>query len=135
MKSLITISIIFISLNTFSQGYLSTSIINKGVEFNLGFLSDKVDFNYGVQFPLMNITVPTIHHISVGRMFALGNDYSFTTSIGGAVSKNRYNKEKNTAAYYSLEVGKDANLGRLFIKSMYCNQFYYAIGMRAFINR
>ena len=161
VKKMITLIImILLWCNAFSQGYLSTSILNKGIAANIGFLTDKTDINFGVQLPLTDKTIPTIYHIEVGRMINLthndgGNDYSITPSIGAALSNkkevvpaNTFREEygkifpyeslktvTNTSAYYSLELGKDAYLGRVFLKTVYCGNIYYSVGMRLFLNR
>ena len=150
VKKMITLMVmILLWCNAFSQGYLSTSVMKNGVAANIGFLSGKTDINFGLQFPLTEITTPAIYHFEVGRMINLthndkGNDYSITPSIGAALLNRKEVVSKpyeylktvsKTSAYYSLELGKDAYLGRVFIKTVYCGEIYPSVGMRLFLNR
>lgn len=149
-KKMFTLMVmILLWCNAFSQGYLSTSVMKNGLAANIGFLSGKTDINFGVQFPLTEITTPAIYHIEVGRMINLtnheeGNDYSITPSIGAAFLKRKEVVTKpyeylktvsKTSAYYSLELGKDAYMGRVFLKTVYCGNIYYSVGMRLFLTR
>ena len=148
-KMLCLLAMILLWCNAFSQGYLSTYVMRNGVAANIGFLTGKTDINFGVQFPLTEITTPAIYHIGVGRIINLtnheeGNDYSITPSIGAALLNRKEVVTKpyeylktvsKTSAYYSLELGKDAYLGRVFLKTVYCENIYYSVGMRLFLNR
>lgn len=159
-QSLLLTAIVLLCCNAFSQGYLSTSIVNKGIAANIGFLSGKTDINFGVQFPITEITVPAIYHIEVGRRLNItnneeGNNYSITPSVGAAslhkqqlvktgIYRQEYNRSFNydtyekvnyIKPYFSFEFGKDAYIGRVFIKTVYCENIYYSVGMRLFFNR
>lgn len=152
MKQLkLTALLAIICISVQSQTYLSSSILNKGVEARLGYLSDKVDISAGVQLPLTEVQVPTIYSITVGRVFYLSqmeDGITITPAVGIAgltrqkmVEEYPFKsaKQSEVAAYYSLEVGKDSYMGRIFGKVMYSkpyykvtNGLYYAVGMRFF---
>ncbi len=145
--------------NGFSQAYLGTSLMKNGVSGNIGFLADKVDISFALQFPLTDKLVPTIYSLSIGRMLNITNEeednFTVTPAFGFAVINkmevvpaNTFSEKygqyfpyeilKNTnaiKAYYSLELGKDAYMGRAFIKTVYAERVYYSVGMRLFINR
>ena len=150
---------IILYCNAFSQVYLGTSVMKNGVAGNIGFLADKVDISFGLQFPLTDKTTSTIYSLSVGRMINLSNydegNFSLTPAIGlsvlnkmEVVSANVFSEKygkifpyetlKNDniiLPYYSLELGKDAYLGRVFIKTVYCGKIDLSFGMRLFLNR
>ena len=136
----ITILILIISLNVHAQPYLSTGI-TKGVSVRAGILYEQLDINAGVKYPLTNITNPSIYSLQIGRQLLLTHNefdnYSLTPSLGIASLKysvfdEKYNRTyiHETKALYSIELGKDAYLGRVFIKNWYCKQNYLEIGMR-----
>ena len=150
---------IILYCNAFSQGYLSTSVMKKGVAGSIGFLADKVDISFSLQFPLTDKLAPTIYSLSVGRMLNITNEeednFTITPAIGlsvlnkiEVVAANTFSEKygqyfpyemfKNAneiKAYYSLEVGKDAHMGRVFIKTVYVDKVYCSLGMRLFLNR
>ncbi len=159
-KVIVFMAMILLWCNAFSQGYIGTSLMNKGIGATAGILAGKADISFNVQFPLTELTVPTILSLSVGRMINLtnndeGNNYSLTPAFGIATSKvkrivaaGQMNKEfydrfshetletiRKVSTYYSLEVGKDAYLGRVFLRSVYCGNIYYSVGMRLFLTR
>lgn len=161
IKRFITlVAFLIVNCSAFSQGYISTSVVNKGIAATVGILAGKLDINVGVQFPITEVTVPTIYHFQSGIMINLthneeGDNYSVTPSIGGALANkkevvpaNTFNEKYGTIMpyetlkdvsqvlpYYSLEFGKDAYLGRVFLKTVYCGNLYYSVGMRLFFNR
>lgn len=150
---------IILYCNAFSQGYLGTSIMKNGFAGNIGYLADKVDISFGLQFPLTDKTTPTIYSLSVGRMIDLSNydegNFSLTPAVGLSVLNkmevvaantfsDKYGKifpyetlknDNSIKPYYSLELGKDAYLGRVFLKTVYSGNLYYSVGMRLFFNR
>lgn len=157
-KLVALMAMILLWCNAFSQGYISTSVVNKGVAASIGYLGAGIDINAGVQMPITEIQQPTIYSLSIGRIFYLSeNDggLSLTPSFGVAslhkkqlVKAGAYSQEYNRTfpydmyekvsaikPYYSLEIGKDAHLGRVFLKTVYSGNFYYSAGMRLFFNR
>lgn len=145
--------------NCISQPYISTSILRTGVAGNIGFLADKLDVSFGLQFPITEVLVPTVYSLSAGRMFNISHNeadnFTITPAVGvAAINKvevlpantfsEKYGRSfpyetfKNANAikpYFSLEAGKDAHIGRVFVKAVYTEKIYYAIGMRVFLNR
>ena len=150
---------IILYCNAFSQAYLGTSVMKNGVAGNIGFLADKVDISFGLQFPLTDKLVPTIYSLSVGRMLNITNEeednFTITPAIGLSVLNKievvpantfsekygqyfpyeMFKSSNSIKPYYSLEVGKDAHLGRVFIKTVHCGKIYPSFGMRLFLNR
>lgn len=144
-------AIIIISLNGHAQGFAGLFATNNGVGIQAGFLASKIDVNASLKFPLADLTSPTIYSLSIGRQLLItqkeADNYSITPSIGIA-----YTQVKDFTAYdqnpyiaptnvnevhtiYSLEAGKDAYLGRVYVQANYCKIFYVNVGMRIFFNR
>jgi hypothetical protein len=146
MKTILFSLMLIISFGLQAQPYLSTGVLSKGVAAHLGILAGKIDISAGVKFPLMSVENPTVLDLTVGRQILLTNhdadNYTATPAIGIASSK--YNTfdyrmkqtlHTDTKAIYSLEIGKDAYLGRFYLKAWHCGNNYIEIGMRYFVSR
>lgn len=159
-KSAALIGMLIIHCAVFAQGYMGVSIINKGFGATAGVVTGSTDIAFNVQRPFIDLMQPTIFSLSIGKIINLTNEesdnYSITPSFGVADSKvkrvvvaGQMNKDYNKcmsyetletvrkfSAYYSLELGKDAYLGRVFIKGTYTDtRLFYGLGMRIFFNK
>ena len=157
-KAVALMLMIILYCNAFSQGYLSTAIINKGIEVRLGYLGDKIGVSAGVQMPITQVEAPTVFSLAIERAFYFSpeeNGYCVTTSFGVAGLKRRefvpagkyveeydkvfeydtYQKVTDIKPYYALEIGKDAHLGRFFIKGVYTGDIFFGVGMSLFFNK
>jgi hypothetical protein len=153
MKTFILFTGLIISLSAISQPYIGLQAGNKGVAAEFGFLANKIEIAVAAKTPLSNTDVPTLLSITVGKQFLLTqkeeDNYSFTTSIGFANYRvsdfTAYNADPTGQAgivkisaikpFYGMELGKDAYLGRVYIKAQYCGGAYYSLGMKMFFNR
>ena len=154
------ILLLIIHCSVLAQPYIGTSVINKGFGATAGILADKFDLAFNFQRPFTCVMSPTSTSLSLGYMINITNDeednYTITPSFGIVNSKfkvivpanTRYDKYEDATpyerlktirtgnAYYNIELGKDAYMGRVFIKSTYfTNHLYYGIGMKVFFNR
>lgn len=155
---IVLIAMLIIYSNTFSQGYLSTAILNKGIEARLGYLGERIGISAGVQMPITQVEAPTIFSLAIERAIYFSseeNGYCLTPSFGVAGIKRKqfvpagqyvkeydrvfeydtYQKVTDIKPYYSLEIGKDAHLGRFFVKGVYSGGMFYAVGMRLFFGK
>ena len=150
------------SYTGFSQGYFGLSVINKGLGATAGVLigeSQRADIAFNVTMPILEVTNPTVYSLSVGFLFNLSNyemdNYTITPSVGLAnstykeivlkgtysqdydrvLSYDSFKKISKINSYFSVELGKDAYLGRAFIKGTYTDRLYYGLGMRIFLNK
>lgn len=152
MKKLqVLTAIIIISFNVHAQGYGGVFISNKGAGAQMGFLAGNIDLCSSVQYPLINLKSPTVYSLSAGTMLLLthneADNFSITPAIGVAVyrihSFTAYENDSKAAipvtttvnTFYSLQIGKDAYLGRMFIQANYCKNFYVTAGMKVSFNR
>lgn len=150
-KTLSSLIIIIISFNVHAQGYAGFFVAGKGAGVQMGFVAGTLNVNASLQYPLTTITNPTMYTMSLGRMLLLTNDeadnYSLTPAIGAALHRVKnfeaYNDNPRAAIpltsrvypHYSLQAGKDAHLGRMYVQANYCNGLYLTAGMKVFFNR
>lgn len=151
-KILCLATTMLITLNSINaQVYMGTDINNKGVGANLGFLGDHLDINTGINIPLSRTDVATIAHFTTGYMINLTHkdedNFTITPSIGmGSYHIKDYTaynldphqgptKISEILPYYSLELGKDAYMGRISLKLSYCKEVIAGISMRIFFAR
>jgi hypothetical protein len=146
MKKLLTASMIIISFSVHAQLYLATGATTKGLTAHVGILVDKIDIALGYKMPMLSKENPHILNVMIGRQILLthdeGDNYSITPAIGYAESKystfdSKLNETKmrTTNAIYSVELGKDAYLGRFYLKGVYCKKAFMEVGMRFFVGR
>ena len=146
MKKLIILAAIIFSYSLQAQPYLSTSLNQKSFTTAVGILASNVDLAIAYKLPFLNKEEAKILSFTIGRQLLLTNNYednySITPALGFATMSystfdSRYNetKHKDGTAIYSLELGKDAYIGRFFVKTVYSKKLFAEIGMRVFVNR
>lgn len=129
---------------SFGQVFIGMSATTKGAGVQLGYLStDGIEISTGYKVPLISATNPSVFNLSLGKQILLTHDdednYSITPSAGIAsvsykvIDKDVVTKVSKITAIYGIEIGKDAYLGRVFIAANYAQQFYFSIGIKAFI--
>ena len=144
-KTLFTLAM-FYALSSYSQPFLSTGITSKGISYNIGILSSKFETSIGIKMPILSTENATIFNFQIGRQILLTHkeedNYSLTLKVGYAELKYKTfdsswkeTKVRTTKPIYSVELGKDAYIGRVFIKAWYCKNTFIEIGMRVFTNR
>ena len=146
MKKLITATMIIISLSVQAQPYLSTGLNSKSFTTGIGLLADKMDISISYKLPFLNKEQAKIFSFSIGRQILLTHNdednYSITPAIGYAECRySRFDnnlketKMRTTNALYSVEIGKDAYMGRFYLKGLYCKKAFVEVGMRVFVGR
>ena len=141
-----------IAITSLAQPFLSIAATSKGAGFSIGYLASQsgIELNAGYNVHPFTEDVPTLFNLSVGKHILLSNkennNFNLTPSIGYAAYSVKdltefYKDEaageiiqlKATKAIYSLELGKDWHLGRVYVNANYCDKAFFGIGMRAFI--
>jgi hypothetical protein len=146
MKKLLTASMIIISFSVHAQLYLATGLTTKGLTAAIGILTDKTDISIGYKMPMLSKENPHILNFMIGRQILIthdeGDNYSITPAIGYAEchyskfdDKLNETKMRTTNAIYSVELGKDAYLGRFYAKGVYCKKPFMEVGLRFFVGR
>jgi hypothetical protein len=139
------------AINLQSQPFVSATSSTIGQRFSIGWLGRKsgIEINTGYSIPLLRADLPRIFNFSVGKKLVLshGNDQSLnlTPGIGlahySAEDFSAYEKDQvygiiaevnGFRPVYTLELGKDWNIGRLFLSGGYCKKGFAGIGIRAF---
>ena len=144
-KFTIILAILIISIQVNAQSFLGVSILTKGVGVQIGTLAHKIEISAGVKFPQINQEQHTIYNLSLGKMILLTkheeDNYSITTSIGIANykfssfdAKAERTIHSSIKSIYGLELGKDAFMGRVYVRGLYCANAYLEVGMKIFTN-
>lgn len=151
MRYLLGLLLIITTVSGLSQGYVSLGATNKGAQFSAGVLANNVDINIRYQLPLVSTEIPKILSFNVGHRILLSNyetdNFSITPSIGYAYLKNKDFSLYGTSIedkiivveqfkpVFNLEIGKDWYMGRLSFNYTYCNDNYYGISFKCFLNQ
>lgn len=152
MKLLFWVMILFITSSLQAQPFLSISATTKGAGFSIGYLLGQpgIELNAGYNVHPTREDVPALFNLSVGKRILLSHqekdNFTLTPSIGYAAYSVKdftefYKDEtageifqlKAAKPIYSLELGKDWYLGRVYVNANYCNAPFFGLGMRAFI--
>lgn len=145
---ILIISLIF-TFPCFSQSFIGMQGTNKGVDVQLGYLSESggAIISAGYKVPLIKANTPSVINLSVGKEWLITNNEENNYSLSSLVGIGSY-KVKDFTEYdkggqiiyinkvlpvYTLELGKDIYKGRLFVSGNYCNSFYYGLGIKAFL--
>lgn len=130
-----------------AQPFVGIAGTDKGAAMQIGYLdAGGLQFSLGYKMPLLassylpdekiEKTNASLVHVSVGYQILLSHkeedNYSLTPAIGYAMVKYK-TLEYAPAAHYSLELGKDAHLGRFFLGASYSKQLYFSLGIKAFL--
>lgn len=131
------------------QPYIGIGFYTNGIGLNLGAVENNVCYEVGLHKPLVYNDVPTLIYGKVGYEINLSgkekDNFTITPSLGiSSYMVNDYVnyehdgsviKVKSIKSYYSLELGKDWFMGRLFINGGYCGNAFFGAGMKIFFNR
>jgi len=138
---------LFLADNVFSQPFLSMGAGDKGIQFQLGVLNEGTEITFSYKTPMTKNDVAKIASLSFGKQILLSNreedNYSLTPSIGMANYRvkdfSKYDAGEDNIIQvsqfkpvYSIELGKDAYMGRMFISASYCRNPYFVVGFKVF---
>ena len=129
--------------------YLGISLNSNGVGLNVGAKENKAVLEAGLNKPLTRSDVATLIYSKVGVELNLTgkeqDNLTLTPFIGVSGyfvdDFSKYDNDgsitriKTVKPYYSLELGKDWFMGRLFINGGYCGNAFFGAGMKIFFNR
>ena len=120
---------------------MTVQATNQGSGFGVGVLASNIEVQAGFNMPLRKTNVPHIMYVRGGYQIDL-NDFSVTPSIGIADYKVKDFSDwdkggsvisiNKTLPIFSVEAGKDMNIGRLFISANYCQNIFFGIGIKGF---
>lgn len=152
MKLLLCVMAFATAIASPAQPFLSIAATSKGAGFSIGYLASQsgIELNAGYNVHPTSEDVPALFNLSVGKRMLLSHqekdNFSITPSIGYAAYSVKdftefYKDEmsgeilqvKAVKPIYSLELGKDWHLGRVFVNANYCDKAFFGIGLRAFI--
>lgn len=137
---------ILITVNTYSQPFASFEGTTKGFAMTIGVQTPEgIQIAGGYNVSITKADVPDLFYGNVGYNILLTrndeDNFSLTPTIGAAHSsvqvfdaKDNSTTVKGIKPIFGLELGKDWNMGRLFVSANYCGRAYYGIGIKAFIN-
>ena len=141
---------LFLCLSAAAQPFLALGATNKGANFQVGIVANKMEFTVAYKLPFSAVDVPSILSLSMSKLFFISHhekdNYSFAPSIGVAnylvknfdnydadpTGKSAIIQEAVVKPLYGLEIGKDGYRGRVFISANYCKSFYFGMGMKVF---
>lgn len=146
MKKLLLCLLLFASINLVAQPYLSLQATDIGAGLHVGYLKSGIEISAGYNVPFLKTVNPQIFDLSLGKQFLITNyvqdNLTLTLSPGIAYTTKKdfteYNKcgeiitQSGFNPIFKTELGKDFNIGRLFINANYCTGFYFGLGMRVF---
>lgn len=138
---------LILSLNVNAQPFAGIEAGTKGAGINIGYLGNNIEVKAGTNLSLYRATTPALFYASLGYQINLTNqdadNWSLTPSIGYSYSKHEdfteWNnggeiiKVENFTPKYTLELGKDKHIGRIYINANYAGYSFYNIGIRAYI--
>lgn len=148
-KKKITLSlfILILSLNVNAQTFAGVEAGTKGFGFNIGYSGDNLKLKAGTNMSLYRAATPALFFASLGYQIKLTNNeednWSVVTSIGYTYSQHEDFKDWNNGGEiikvsefkpkYTLELGKDLHIGRIYVAANYAGYTFYNIGIRAYI--
>ena len=144
MKKLLLMVCILITVNTYSQPFASFEGTTNGFAMTVGVQTiDGIQISAGYNKPLSSSEKPTLFYGNAGYNIFLSNydedNFTLTPTIGAAQSSvkvfdvnDNSTTIKDIKPIYGLELGKDWNMGRLFISANKCIKMFYGIGIKAF---
>ncbi len=152
MKILFCVMILATAITSPAQPYLSIAATSKGAGFSIGYLASEpgIEINAGYNVHPTREDVPALFNLSVGKRILLSNKEKDNFSITPTIGYASYSVKDFSSFYkdevdgeikqvnavkpiYTLELGKDWYLGRVYINANYCDKPFFGIGMRAFI--
>ena len=144
MKKLLLMMCILITVNTYSQPFVSFEGTTKGFGMTIGTQTKEgIQLAAGYNVSITKADVPDLFFGNVGYNILLTqndeDNFTLTPTVGAAHStvkvfdkNDNYTTVKGIKPIFGLELGKDWNMGRLFVSANYCQKFYYGIGIKAF---
>lgn len=148
-KKKITLSllILILSLNVNAQPFAGIEAGTKGAGVNIGYLGNGLEIKAGTNMSLYRATTPALFYASLGYQIKLTNNEEDNWSVLPSAGYT-YSSYEDFTAYnnggeiikitefkpkYSLELGKDKHIGRIYINANYAGYTFYNIGIRAYI--
>lgn len=131
----------------FSQVFIGMDAGNKGVGLNAGGLVDQIEIKAGINSSLYRSETPFMVYGSIGYQIPITgyeeDNISITPSIGFAhlsyqdfskyETEDRIIRISHFKPKYSLEIGKDKNIGRVYVSATYASYTFFSIGFRGYI--
>ena len=142
--------ILIISLNVPLQAqkqlYIGGSFMSNGAGLNVGVKKSNAVLEVGYNNPLTRSDVATLVYSKIGVELNLTrkeqDNLTLTPFIGVSGyfldDFSKYDNDgsitriKTVKPYYSLELGKDWYMGRLFVNAGYCGGSFFGVGMKVF---
>lgn len=131
----------------YAQAFVGLEAGNKGMGFNIGYSGEALEIKAGNNMSLYRSETPALFYAQLAYKIKITNNeadnwslapgigYSFQTyedftvyNRGGEILRITSFKPK-----YSLELGKDKHLGRIYVAANYAGYWFYNIGIRASI--
>lgn len=142
-KLIITSAILIISLASLAQVFIGLGLADKGFPMQVGYQHKSgLQLATGFKVPLINSsTIPEkgtnafLYYVSTGyNVFLTGKTNGFVLTPTVGIARVQYlSTDWKQAPIYGVELGKDANMGRVFIAANYCKQAYYSVGIKMYI--
>ena len=145
MKKIILTLAIFTSLQSSAQVFAGMGI-GSTVNANAGILVNDIELSVNYNHPYSKVEIPAIVSVSLGKMLLLTNNDqdNFTLTLSAGVAFHSYTitesngkaagKVKETKPIYSLEAGKDWNMGRLYVSGQYSGRLMLGVGIKFYFD-
>ena len=139
-------AMLIISLASVAQPFIGLEAGSKGAGVNIGIVGNNLEFKVAYNRSLYKASTPALTYAHIGYQINLtGNEtdnLSLTPAIGYAYRSyedfTQWNqggeiiKVTEFKPKYSLELGKDKHIGRVYISANYAGYVFYNIGIRAY---